>query len=82
VLQVAEFEMVPDGVAVDGEGHIIVSDARNNSIQIFSPTGVFVRRLGVGGVGPGEFQQPGGVCVLPDGGVVVVDAVNDRIQVF
>ncbi len=72
----------PNGVVVDDEGHIIVADSRNDRIQIFSSSGMFLRKFGVKGNGPGEFDRPSGVCISPDGHVVVVDFGNDRVQVF
>jgi sugar lactone lactonase YvrE len=35
----------PEGIAVNSTGHLYVSDAGNNRVQIFSPTGEFVRML-------------------------------------
>jgi tripartite motif-containing protein 71 len=72
----------PNGVAVDEEGHIIVADSRNDRVQVFSSSGVFIKRFGGKGVGPGEFDRPSGICISPEGHVIVVDFGNDRIQVF
>ncbi len=72
----------PNGVAVDEEGYIIVADSRNDRIQVFSPTGVFLKKFGIKGAAPGEFDRPCGVCISPDGQVIVVDFGNNRVQVF
>ena len=70
----------PNGVTVDDEGNIIVADSRNDRIQVnfkilcflkiqllsqvFSSSGVFLRKFGSKGSGPGEFDRPCGVRVL------------------
>ncbi len=72
----------PNGVAVGEEGHIIVADSRNDRIQIFSSSGVFLRKFGTRGSGRGELDRPSGICISPDGLIIVVDFGNDRVQVF
>lgn len=72
----------PNGVAVDEEGHIIVADSRNDRIQIFTSSGVFIKKFGSKGTGPGEFDRPSGVCISPEGKIIVVDFGNNRVQVF
>lgn len=72
----------PNGVAVDEEGNFIVADSRNDRVQIFSSSGVFIKKFGTKGTGPGEFDRPSGVCVSPEGLVIVVDFGNNRVQVF
>ncbi len=74
--------MRPNGVAVDEEGHIIVADSRNHRVQIFSSSGVFLRKFGSQGSGRGEMDRPSGICISPEGLIIVVDFGNDRVQVF
>ena len=38
--------MRPNGVAVDEEGNFIVADSRNDRVQIFSSSGVFIKKFG------------------------------------
>ncbi len=72
----------PNGVAVDDEGNIIVADSRNERIQVFSSSGVFLKKFGTKGTGPGELDRPSGVCISPEGYIIVVDFGNNRVQVF
>ena len=67
---------------MDDEGNIIVADSRNDRIQVFSSSGVFLRKFGGKGSGPGEFDRPCGICMTQDGLVCVVDFGNTRIQLF
>ncbi len=69
-------------MAVDDEDNIIVADSRNERIQVFSSSGVFLTKFGMKGTGPGEFDRPSGVCISPDGYIIVVDFGNNRVQVF
>jgi len=51
----------PQGIAVDGEGHIFVADRGNNRIQIFKPDGSFLRSLKVQGPDQLQFDTAKGV---------------------
>ena len=72
----------PNGVAVDEEGNIIVADSRNDRIQVFSSSGVFITKFGLKGTAPGEFDRPSGICISPEGVLIVVDFGNNRVQMF
>jgi hypothetical protein len=70
------------GVAVDGQGNIIVADSLNDRIQVFDGSGNFLRMWGSEGTGPAQFHCPSGVAVDGQGHFVVADSWNHRIQVF
>jgi len=72
----------PNGVAVDLEGNILVTEGRNNRVQIFRPDGNFLTKFGSAGTGPSQFDRPSGIAVTPDGYIVVVDFGNNRVQFF
>ena len=47
----------PEGVAIDGDGNIVVADYSNHRIQKFSSTGKFIKAIeGKGGKGPQHFN--------------------------
>ncbi len=72
----------PTHIAVAADGTIFVTDALNFRVQVLSPEGKFIRRLGAAGDGPGYFSRPKGVAVDGDGNIYVVDALFDNVQVF
>jgi DNA-binding beta-propeller fold protein YncE len=72
----------PFGIATDRGGAVYVADTDNNRVQVFSPSGGFVRKWGSSGDGNGEFLSAQDVAVDSQGGVWVADYRNDRVQKF
>ena len=72
----------PTNIFVTLTGDIIVSDALNFRVQVFSPKGRFLFAFGHMGDSPGTFSRPKGVAADSDGNIYVVDALFDNIQVF
>lgn len=70
------------GLAVDEEGRINVSDHQEPAIRRYSPDGQFIEKLGRGGEGPGEYEQPLDLLTLPDGTVALWDFGNRRINLY
>jgi sugar lactone lactonase YvrE len=72
----------PQGVAVDSEGNIYVTDTLNNRAEIFDADGNFISLFGKHGDGPGYFARPKGIAVDNDGHIWVADEMQDRLQAF
>ncbi|XP_018783101.1 PREDICTED: protein wech isoform X1 [Bactrocera latifrons] len=72
----------PWGLCVDKMGHVLISDRRNNRVQVFNPDGNLKFKFGRKGVGNGEFDLPAGICVDIDNRIIVVDKDNHRVQIF
>ena len=72
----------PQGIALDKDGNVYVTDTLNNRIEIFDADGTFVSLFGKNGDGPGYFARPKGIAVDSDGHIWVADEVEDRLQVF
>ena len=72
----------PQGLAIDSEGNVYVSEYGNDRIQVFDPQGRFLRKWGSEGNGDGEFIQPQGLAIDSNGDVYVSDQGNHRILVF
>ena len=49
--------LIPRGVAVDGEGNILVADSNNHRIQKFTANGQFLSTVGAGGDGSSAIHQ-------------------------
>jgi len=72
----------PQGVAVDGDGNVYVTDTLKNRVEIFDADGTFVSEFGKHGDGPGYLARPKGIAVDSDGHIWVADQMEDRLQVF
>jgi DNA-binding beta-propeller fold protein YncE len=72
----------PKDIAVDKEGNVYVADSKNNRIQKFNNTGVFILSWGKEGNAPGDFKEPCGIDIGPDGNIYVADTWNGRVEVF
>jgi DNA-binding beta-propeller fold protein YncE len=73
---------LPDGVAVDKDGNVYVTDTLNDRVEIFDADGNFVSQFGTAGDGPGHFARPKGIAIDRDGHIWVTDEVQSRVQVF
>ena len=73
----------PDGVAVDGEGNILVADSENHRIQKFTAEGQFLKAVGTEGSGPLQFNNVEDIAInTSKNKLYVVDNKNHRIQVL
>lgn len=72
----------PQGVALDKDGDVYVTDTLNNRVEIFDADGNFISTFGKNGDGPGSFARPKGIAIDADGHIWVADEVQDRLQVF
>jgi len=70
----------PTGMAVDGNGNILVADTNNGRIEKFSPAGAFLSVIGTKGSGQGQLAAPNGIAVDRTGNVYVADASNQRVE--
>ncbi len=73
---------LPEGVAVDGDGNVYVTDTFNNRVEIFDADGGFIGTFGKNGDGPADFQRPKGIAVDCDGHIWVVDSAQNRVKIF
>jgi len=73
---------LPEGVAVDGDGNIYVTDTFNNRVETFDADGGFISAFGGNGDAPADLERPKGIAVDCDGHIWVVDAAQNRVKVF
>ena len=73
----------PSGVAVDGEGNILVADKYNHRIQKFTAEGLFLIAVGTNGSGPLQFCHHIEIAFnMSNNKVYAVDTWNCRVQVM
>jgi sugar lactone lactonase YvrE len=73
---------MPQSVAFDGKGHVIVIDTLRHEIKFFDLEGNFLQRFGGLGWRAGQVAFPTGIT--SDGGerIWVVEKANNRVQAF
>lgn len=69
-------------VVEDAEGRFYVANVGDKRVLVFDSTGAYLRTIGRGGSGPGEFTVPRAVASIGDDGLVVLDLVPGRISRF
>lgn len=84
ILSIEGFQW-PTGIAISGEGRIIVTESRGNCISICAPNGDKLLTFGgeeAKGTGMGQFKDLRGVVLDPEGNILVLDAGNHKILTF
>ena len=72
----------PEGVAIDNNGNIYVTDTGNNRVEKFNADGFLITTWGTEGTGNSQFKNPSGIAVDTSGNVYVSDTHNYRVQKF
>jgi DNA-binding beta-propeller fold protein YncE len=80
----------PNGICIDGENVVYVTEWHNNRISLFSCQHVgdgivpqFLKSFGTLGNKQGQFKSPCGIALnLPKTHTYVADLANNRIQIF
>ncbi len=69
-------------IAVNGDGHVFITDPDGFRVQEFDPEGGLIRAWGDFGSGPANFGLPSGIAFDPQGRLWVSDSVNHRVMRF
>ena len=67
----------PQGAAATLKRNIIVSDAQQKRLEVFTPVGVSLSKWGLG-----KFFNPCAVAVSPNGNCVVSDTADHSVSVY
>ncbi len=70
------------GMAGDADGHLYLSDATYDRIQVFDEAGTYLRNIGEPGQYQGQIEDPVALAASSDGHLYVADDRNDRIIKF
>ena len=74
--------VVPNSIAVNGDGVVAVSDWGTGQVKMYSLQGKFLSALGIRGTKDGQFNCPMGLAFCDTNKLFVVDSDNYRVQVF
>ena len=69
-----------NGIAVNTEGQLVVTDNSGHCVFVFDKNGDCLRKTGGKGSNTGEFQYPNGISFLNDNEVLIADSGNYRLQ--
>ena len=72
----------PEGLVVDAQGLVYITDYLNGGVQVFSDEGEFLWAWGAGGQGEGEFNRPTSITFGQDGKIYIVNQNNNNVLVF
>lgn len=80
--QARSFFGLPRGIALDGEGHLFVSDTFHHEIVVLTETGKLVATLGKRGVEDAQLNFPEGITFKDANTLYIADRENNRVQVL
>lgn len=73
----------PTGIAYSKvKNEIWVVETSKHRVSILNDKGELIKRLGIRGIGKGEFNFPTHIWIDKDGNVYIIDSMNFRVQVF
>lgn len=83
VRSIGELERMnfPNGLAVDGEGRIIVADSNNGRLLVFDADGALAGQVGRG-TGTGNLGLPRGVALDNQGRIFVGDSTGQGVFIY
>ena len=69
-----------DGIAVNREGKLVVTDFKGDCAYVFSQEGNCLKKIGSQGSNSGQFHHPAGFSFLNDNEILIADPNNHRMQ--
>ena len=71
-----------EGLGYTPDGNIAILDRISADIRLYTPDGVYLRRVGGRGSGPGEMHNPLCLFLFPDGRMGALDPWRNGLQVY
>ena len=71
----------PNGIVVDQQGNIEISDSNNGRLVVFSPYGKMLAEISPG-VGEGDLGLPRGAAVDDAGRLFVADTTDHQVRLY
>jgi len=71
----------PNGVAVDADGRVYVTDSNNGRLLVYAADGTLVSKIGRG-AGAGNLGLPRGIAIDGSGRVFIVDSSGQGVSVY
>ncbi len=72
----------PYDIAFDAASNLYVTDRRGVPVQVYSPSGKYLRGWGKRDLGPEDFAAPSGISVDTYGYVLVADPLRQDVKIF
>ncbi|GEM_PF-6227595 len=72
----------PNGIAVDDQGHIFITEQTNRRVQVLNRDYTFAGFIGGPGSGAGQFDKPMGIAADATGRIYVTDENLNKVAVF
>jgi DNA-binding beta-propeller fold protein YncE len=72
----------PEGLAVDEQGRVYVTDYALGRVEVFDSDGQFLSVFGDRGGDEGEFRAPVAIALDGQGNIYISDQTNNTIQKF
>ncbi len=69
-------------IRIDPNGNILFLDTKGSQLLMFNQEGIFIKRIGAKGQGPGEFMIPFGMGIDKRGNIIVSDSQSRRINKY
>ena len=69
-------------IATDSKNNIYILDSKEKTVYLFNEEGIFLKKIGNPGQGPGELNEPRSIYIDSKDIVYIFDRRNSRVEIF